>query len=122
MKSINSAKKSKKGRPSVESEAVNVRLLASFLSRIDDWRRRQDDLPGRPEAIRRLVEIGLASAKPPARRSEKNIAKAKELAATTIDHLSDSSAHPDEKASRKRRLLKGPEEFQNLRVDRTQKK
>jgi hypothetical protein len=26
---------------------------------LDDWRRQQDDLPGRPEAIRRLVEIGL---------------------------------------------------------------
>ncbi|MBP1297418.1 hypothetical protein ACVL91_009818 [Bradyrhizobium elkanii] len=27
--------------------------------RRDDWRRKQADLPGRPEAIRRLVEIGL---------------------------------------------------------------
>jgi hypothetical protein len=26
---------------------------------LDDWRRKQEDLPGRPEAIRRLVEIGL---------------------------------------------------------------
>jgi hypothetical protein len=26
---------------------------------LDDWRRKQDDLPGRPEAIRRLVELGL---------------------------------------------------------------
>jgi hypothetical protein len=31
------------------------------LQIIDDWRRKQYDLPGRPEAIRRLVEIGLAS-------------------------------------------------------------
>ncbi|MCC8959811.1 hypothetical protein H8B02_42325 [Bradyrhizobium sp. Pear77] len=27
--------------------------------RLDDWRRNQADLPGRPEAIRRPVEIGL---------------------------------------------------------------
>jgi len=29
------------------------------LKSLDDWRRKQDDLPGRPEAIRRLVELGL---------------------------------------------------------------
>jgi hypothetical protein len=29
------------------------------LEVIDNWRRKQDDLPGRPEAIRRLVELGL---------------------------------------------------------------
>jgi hypothetical protein len=28
---------------------------------VDDWRRKQGDLPGRPEAIRRLVEIGLTA-------------------------------------------------------------
>jgi hypothetical protein len=33
------------------------------ISAIDDWRRKQDDLPGRPEAIRRLVEIGLKAGK-----------------------------------------------------------
>ena len=54
-----SAKKPKMGRPSVDSEAVNVRIARDGLQSIDDWRRKQDDLPGRPEAIRRLVEIGL---------------------------------------------------------------
>jgi hypothetical protein len=29
------------------------------LKQIDNWRRQQDDLPDRPQAIRRLVEIGL---------------------------------------------------------------
>jgi hypothetical protein len=29
----------------------------------EHWRRGQDDLPGRPEAIRRLVEIGLKAKK-----------------------------------------------------------
>ena len=60
MKSIiNSAKNSKRGRPRVDTEAINVRLAVTALAVIDDWRRKQDDLPGRPEAIRRLVEIGL---------------------------------------------------------------
>jgi len=43
----------------VDSMAVNVRLPMDAVSALDDWRRHQDDLPGRPEAIRRLVEIGL---------------------------------------------------------------
>jgi hypothetical protein len=29
------------------------------MRRIDEWRRRQEDLPSRAEAIRRLVELGL---------------------------------------------------------------
>ena len=32
---------------------------AAFLKRVDDWRRKQEDLPNRSEAIRRLVERGL---------------------------------------------------------------
>ena len=56
---INSAKKSKRGRPPVDTEAVNVRMATETLGTIDDWRRKQEDLPGRPEAIRRLVELGL---------------------------------------------------------------
>jgi len=43
----------------VESEAVTVRIASDALRDIDDWRREQEDLPGRPEAIRRLVELGL---------------------------------------------------------------
>lgn len=42
---------------------INIRVDEEFLKRLDDWRRRQDDLPGRPEAIRRLVEIGLRARK-----------------------------------------------------------
>lgn len=60
MKSIiNSAKKSKRGRPPVNTEAINVRMAVEALKHIDEWRRKQDDLPGRPEAIRRLVDLGL---------------------------------------------------------------
>ena len=62
---IDGAKKSKRGRPPVDTEAVNVRLPVASLKDIDDWRRKQDDLPGRPEAIRRLVDLGL-KAKPKA--------------------------------------------------------
>jgi hypothetical protein len=32
-----------------------MRLSAKFLERLDDWRREQQDLPSRAEAIRRLT-------------------------------------------------------------------
>ncbi|MEY9173516.1 AMMECR1 domain-containing protein [Bradyrhizobium elkanii] len=60
---INGAKKSRRGRPAVDSEAVNVRMTVDALQNLDDWRRKQEDLPGRPEAIRRLVELGLKAKK-----------------------------------------------------------
>ncbi len=34
-------------------------MAVDALQNVDDWRRKQADLPGRPEAIRRLVELGL---------------------------------------------------------------
>lgn len=43
----------------MDSEAVNVRFERPMLDAIDDFRRRQADLPSRPEAVRRLVEKGL---------------------------------------------------------------
>jgi hypothetical protein len=54
-------KKSKIGRPSVDSEAITLRLRKEAIERIDNWRRLELDIPGRPEAIRRLVDIALKS-------------------------------------------------------------
>jgi hypothetical protein len=36
---------------------IRIQLIASdsFVAVVDNWRRRQDDLPNRSEAIRRLV-------------------------------------------------------------------
>jgi hypothetical protein len=55
--------KTPRKRPPVTGEMVGVRIQPDMAKRIDAWRRRQDDLPGRPEAIRRLVKLGL-KAKP----------------------------------------------------------
>jgi hypothetical protein len=41
---------------------VGVRLQAEDLNALDDWRRQQDDLPSRPEAMRRLTAFALALA------------------------------------------------------------
>jgi hypothetical protein len=59
MLTIDSANKSRRGRPTVDSEAVNVRIERPLLMRLDDWRRSVADLPTRPEAIRRLIELAL---------------------------------------------------------------
>jgi hypothetical protein len=58
-KSTRDIMKSPKKRPGVAGEAVLVRLQPELAKPLDAWRRQQEDLPGRPEAIRRLVEIGL---------------------------------------------------------------
>jgi metal-responsive CopG/Arc/MetJ family transcriptional regulator len=42
-----------------KTERFEMRVPASFLKTIDDWRRKQAELPSRAEAIRRLVELGL---------------------------------------------------------------
>jgi len=44
-----------------ENPQISVRIDSNLLKRLDNWRREQDDLPGRPEAIRRLLEIALDS-------------------------------------------------------------
>jgi metal-responsive CopG/Arc/MetJ family transcriptional regulator len=47
--------KPRKGRPPVDTEAVNVRLPRDLLDALDAYRRGQEDLPTRPEAIRRIL-------------------------------------------------------------------
>ena len=39
-----------------QSIPVTVRLSPDQVTRLDDWRRAQSDLPGRPEAIRRILD------------------------------------------------------------------
>jgi metal-responsive CopG/Arc/MetJ family transcriptional regulator len=47
---------SKTGRPKSDTQAVLVRMSSKMIEKIDDLRRREEDLPTRPEMIRRLVE------------------------------------------------------------------
>lgn len=76
----------------------------------------------RPEAIRRLVELGLSikNADRDLMRDDQR-ARASELAGGEIDKLTDQRATSDDQASRKRQLIKGPEEFRASRVDRKAK-
>lgn len=43
------------------STPVMVRMTAEQIRALDNWRRNETDLPGRPEAIRRLVDEALAT-------------------------------------------------------------
>ena len=71
----------------------------------------------RSEAIRRLVELGLAASQPLRRRSFEAASKALDLASQQIDKLIDPSTPDEERRTRKRRLLKGPKEFRDVRSD-----
>jgi hypothetical protein len=42
-----------------KSERFEMRIEAEMLAKIDEWRRRQEDLPSRAEAVRRLIELGM---------------------------------------------------------------
>ncbi|MGZ9812344.1 ribbon-helix-helix protein, CopG family [Pseudoroseicyclus sp. H15] len=46
----------KRGRPEVDSIAVNTRMQMELVRRLDEARKREDDLPNRPEMIRRILE------------------------------------------------------------------
>ena len=43
------------------TERFEMRLGQSVLENVDVWRTRQNDLPSRSEAVRRLVEVGLGA-------------------------------------------------------------
>jgi hypothetical protein len=102
---------------------------------IDDWISQQTGFLSRPEAIRRLVEFGLAISSDRARRPGRaldlgqtaksvpgpaktgRLVRARELAAEAIDKIGDPAASTDERDERRRRLTKGPPEFRGDRVD-----
>ena len=50
-----------------KTERFEMRLELEMIELIDDWRRRQSDLPTRAEAMRRLVERGLSAKTKPRR-------------------------------------------------------
>jgi hypothetical protein len=111
----NIRKKRGRGRPKVGAIPVMVRLLPDQAARLDKWRKGLADRPGRPEAIRRLLEERLPG---PARvQSHGGAHKASELAAKTIDGLADKSRPASEHARGKRRLIHGPKEFRDVRAD-----
>jgi Arc/MetJ-type ribon-helix-helix transcriptional regulator len=96
---------------------VHVRCSDEFLATLDAWRRRQADLPSRSEAIRRLVEEALTHERPWRAGPHKGAWTARAMAAEELDRLGDTSATEEERQNRKRRILKGPPEFREMRKD-----
>lgn len=63
-KAIITRTKKPRGRPPTGAESVHLRVLPDQFAAIDAWiiKQKEPDL-SRPEAIRRLVEIGLKAKK-----------------------------------------------------------
>jgi hypothetical protein len=84
------------GRPFVDSEPVTVRVERKQMIALDDWRRLQEDLPSRPEAIRRLIELGLKKVLEPSAR-EAGIAASKRAnlsdLAEAVENVAKKSRH-----------------------------
>ncbi len=61
MAKSNSDNTKSRGRPVTTGTGtlIGVRLLDEPLGRVDAWAAKQRDKPSRPEAIRRLVALGL---------------------------------------------------------------
>jgi hypothetical protein len=115
-KSIKVAPKKRRGRPATGKDPhIAARMPAALIAQVEAWAAANNT--NRSNAFRRLVEIGLTRSKSVRPPSAKGVARAKQLAAKTIDRLVDPAAPIEEAANRKRRLLKGPEEFRELRVD-----
>lgn len=113
--------KPKRGRPPTggRDPFVGIRLPQELIGTIDDWGL-ANKTKSRSEAVRRLVELGLAAGAKSLPSQRLQVARgnrAKELASKAIDSVSDDRATAVDQASRKRRLLKGPEEFRAARVD-----
>jgi hypothetical protein len=58
------SKRNEGGRPPSGRDPVRtMRLSDDFIDKIDHWASQQEDQPGRSEAVRRLVELGLKTKK-----------------------------------------------------------
>src|ERR1700761_3644773 len=79
---------------------VGVRLQDDQLTAVDTWAGKQEPPATRPEAIRRLVELGLTVKTARVANKSGRRARAQELAETAIDKIGDPSAHPEERAQR----------------------
>src|SRR2546428_13800918 len=94
-----------------------VRLAPYKRKSVEAWAKTALYKPSLTEALRRLVEFGLASAHRSAARMKKAM-EASEMAGQEIDRLGDPSATDQERQRRKRRLIKEPKEFRDIRRNR----
>jgi hypothetical protein len=92
---------------------IGIRLSSDKRKAVEAWAKTALEKPSLSEAVRRLVELGLASAHGSAARMKKAMEAGQE-----IDRSGDRSATDQERQRRKRRLIKEPKEFRDIRRDR----
>lgn len=102
-----------------------IRFPTKLRGAVVKWAENQPDAPQIPTAVRRLVELGLAAEQAATEgrstkrtRNSNQQARASEMAGKVIDDMIDGAAAEEDKVYRKRRLIKGPDEFQKIRDDR----
>lgn len=116
-------KPKRRGRPATKSDpAMGFRATPVLRASIVKWAENQPDLPTLSEATRRLVELGLTVKAKRRRAGASQRLRARAMAGKAIDEMTDIAATPAVQATRKKRLLKGPEEFREVRVDGTKRK
>lgn len=100
---------------------MGFRAAPKIRAKIVRWAEDQHDHPSLPEAVRRLVELGLGKSSPRKRiqsTRKVNAAWAVELASTAIDAQASPKATSAERKTRRRELLQGPGSFRRVRKDR----
>ncbi|MGL9616763.1 hypothetical protein QRQ56_02070 [Bradyrhizobium sp. U531] len=96
------------------TRTVCFRPSQSLLEAVTAWMAHQNDLTSLSDAIGRLVELGLASDT----HGDRQKRRARKMAGDAIDGMSDMATTANDRASRKRDLIEGPEEFDGVRLDR----
>ena len=120
-KSIKVAPKKRRGRPATGKDPhIAARMPSGLIAEVEAWATANDTT--RSEAFRRLVELGLTVKAKDRPKGEHPRQRAREMAGNAIDKMTDTTASPNDQAGRKRRLIKGPDEFQKVRVDRPRQK
>jgi hypothetical protein len=111
--------KRKQGRPKTKGPefSINVRLQGDQLEHLDNWIAKQHEHRSRPEAIREILQRAFKRDQPPHSGPHKGASKAHAMARKELDRLGDASVTEEERQRRKRRLLKGPKEFRQMRED-----
>ena len=121
-KSIRVIPKKKRGRPATGKDPlVATRMPLALIKSIDDWAAKHSD-GSRSGAIRRMIEMALSGPDPTKHTSPTAAAKASDMAGRRIDEIGDPSATAEERQDRKRRLIKGPSEFREMRGDQRKPK
>jgi hypothetical protein len=92
-----------------------VKLSQRLTAEIDAWAETHN--MARSNAIRDLVELGLVASAGPHRTVRHESADIEERAVEQIGRMLDPSLSAEERERRTRRLIEGPPEFSDQRID-----